>query len=50
MVHACNPSYSGSRDKEARSLNPPQANNVKDPISKKPFTKKGRGLVEWLKV
>jgi hypothetical protein len=47
-AHACNPSYSGGRDQEDRSLKPARANSLRDSISKKPFTKKG--LVEWFKV
>jgi hypothetical protein len=46
VAHACNPSYSGGRDQEDRSSKPAQANSSRDPISKKPITKKG--LVEWL--
>jgi hypothetical protein len=44
VAHACNPSYSGSRDQEDCGLKPAQANTY----LKKPFTK--IGLVEWLKV
>jgi hypothetical protein len=41
VVHACNPSYSGGRDQEDHGL-PAQANNSRDPISKKnPITKDG---------
>jgi hypothetical protein len=45
---AYNPSYSGARDQEDRSLKPAGANILPDPILKKRFTK--IGLVEWLKV
>jgi hypothetical protein len=41
VAHACNPSYSGGRDQEDHSLKPSQANSLRDPISKKPFTEKG---------
>jgi hypothetical protein len=43
---ACAPSYSW--DTKDLCLKPFWANSVRDPISKKPITKKG--LVEWLKV
>jgi hypothetical protein len=33
--------YSGGRDQEDLGSKPAQANNFRDPISKKPFTKKG---------
>jgi hypothetical protein len=36
------------RDLEDRGSKPAKANRPQNPISKKPFTKKG--LVEWLKV
>jgi hypothetical protein len=48
VAHACNPSYSGSRDHKGRSSKPAQPNSSWGPIFKKPFTKKV--LVEWLKV
>jgi hypothetical protein len=48
VAHSCNPSYSGGKDQEDCGSKPAQANSSQDPISKKPFTKKG--LVEWLKV
>jgi hypothetical protein len=48
VAHTWNPSYSGGRDQEDRSLKPAWANNSRDPILKKPNTKKG--LMEWLKV
>jgi hypothetical protein len=48
VAHACDPSYSGGRNQEDHGSKPAWANSLQDPISKKPFTKKG--LVEWLKV
>jgi hypothetical protein len=48
VAHTCNPSHSGGRDQEDHSLKPTWAISSRDPILKKPFTKKG--LVEWLKV
>jgi hypothetical protein len=36
MAHVCNPSYSGGRDQEDRSLKPAWGNSSQDPISKKP--------------
>jgi hypothetical protein len=47
VAHACNPSYSGGRDKEDHGLKPAWANSSQDAISKKSITKKG--LVEWIK-
>jgi hypothetical protein len=41
MVPACNPSYSGGRDQEDHGSKPAWANNSRDPILKKPFTKQG---------
>jgi hypothetical protein len=41
MAHSCNPSYSGGRDQEYQNSKPAQANRSRDPILKKPFTKKG---------
>jgi hypothetical protein len=34
VAHACDPSYSGSRDQEDRVSKPAWANSSKDPISK----------------
>jgi hypothetical protein len=48
VAHACNPSYSGGRDREDCGLKPAQANSSARPYLEKPFTK--IGLVEWLKV
>jgi hypothetical protein len=39
--HAYNSSYLGGRDQEDLSSKPAQANNLRNPISKKPFTKMG---------
>jgi hypothetical protein len=40
-IHACNPSYSGGRDQEDHGSKPALPNSLRDPISKKPITKKG---------
>jgi hypothetical protein len=48
VAHTFNPSYSGDRDQKDRGSKPAGANNLQNPISKKPITKKE--LVEWLKV
>jgi hypothetical protein len=48
VAPAYNPSYSGGRDQEDNSSKIAPVNSCRDPISKKPITKKG--LVEWLKV
>jgi hypothetical protein len=40
VAHTCNPSYSGGRDQEDLSSKPAWANNPRDPILKKPITKK----------
>jgi hypothetical protein len=48
VAHACNPSYSGSREQEDRGLRPTQAKSPLRPYLKNSFTK--IGLVEWLKV
>jgi hypothetical protein len=39
VAHTYNPSYSGGRDQEDRSLKPAQANSSQDPISKTPSQK-----------
>jgi hypothetical protein len=44
-AHTCNPSYSGGRDQEDHSLRSAQANGSRDPVSKKPITKKRAGGV-----
>jgi hypothetical protein len=41
VAHTCNPSYSEGRDQEDHSVKPAQGNSSRDPILKKPFTKKG---------
>jgi hypothetical protein len=41
VAHACNPSYSGGRDQEDHGLKPARANSFRDPILRKPITKKG---------
>jgi hypothetical protein len=41
VTHACNPSFSGGRNQEDRGSKPAQVNSLWDPISKKPFIKKG---------
>jgi hypothetical protein len=47
VVHTCNPSYSGGRHQEDHGSKSAQTNSLKDPILKKPITKKG--LVELVK-
>jgi hypothetical protein len=42
VAHACNPSYSGSRDQEDHVLKPAWESSSQDPILKKPITKKKR--------
>jgi hypothetical protein len=39
VAHTCNPSYSGGRDQENRSLKPVQAKSSQDPILKNPSQK-----------
>jgi hypothetical protein len=41
VAHTCDPGYSGGRDQEDHGLKPAQANSCRDPISKRPITKKG---------
>jgi hypothetical protein len=48
VTHTCNSSYSEGRNQEGSGSKPTWANSLRDPISKKPITKKG--LVEWLKL
>jgi hypothetical protein len=43
VTHTCNPSYSGGRDQEDQGSKSTQANSSRDPISKKPITKKTGG-------
>jgi hypothetical protein len=45
VVHACNPNYSGGRD---RGLKPARASSSREPVLKKTHHKKE--LVEWLMV
>jgi hypothetical protein len=37
----CNPSYSGDRDQEDQGSKPGPANSLRDPLQRKPNTKKG---------
>jgi hypothetical protein len=46
VAHSCNPSYSGGRDQEDRSLKSAQANSWRDPISKNTITKNWAGGVD----
>jgi hypothetical protein len=48
VAYAYNPSYSGGRDQEDRSLKPVWTNSLQNPISQNPSQKKV--LVERLKV
>jgi hypothetical protein len=48
VTHPVNLATPGSKDQENRSSKPAWANSLRDPISKKPFTK--IELVKWLKV
>jgi hypothetical protein len=48
VAHACNPSYSGSRDQEDRGSKPSPTNSSAKPYLKKSFTK--ISPVEWLRV
>jgi hypothetical protein len=45
VAHAYNPSYSGGRHQEDRSLKPALANSLRDPILKNPITKNWAGGV-----
>jgi hypothetical protein len=40
VAHTCNPSYVGGRGQEDHSPKPAKANSLRDPISKRPNTKK----------
>jgi hypothetical protein len=40
VAHTCNPNYPGRRDQEVGRSKPDRANSPRDPISKKPITKK----------
>jgi hypothetical protein len=49
VAHVCNPSYSGGRDQEDRTVqSQSQVKSLWGPISEKPTTKKRQ--MEWLKV
>jgi hypothetical protein len=41
VAQACNPTYSGGRDQEDQDSKPALENSLRDPILKKPITKKG---------
>jgi hypothetical protein len=41
VAHAWNPSYLGGTEQEDCGLKPASANSSRDPILKKPITKKG---------
>jgi hypothetical protein len=45
-AHAYNPSYSGGRDQEDRSLKPAQANSSRNLILKNPSQKRAGGLAQ----
>jgi hypothetical protein len=45
-AHVCNPSYSGGRDQEDGGSKTAQANSLRDPSSKKPFTKRAGGVAQ----
>jgi hypothetical protein len=44
VAHACNTSYSGSRDQEDHGSKPAWANSPQDPISKKTSQKRAGGV------
>jgi hypothetical protein len=44
VAHTCNPTYSAGKNQEDGSLKPAQANNLRDPISEIPNTKKDGGV------
>jgi hypothetical protein len=46
VAHGYNPSYSGGKDQEARSLKPAQVNNSGDPISKHLSQKRAGGVAQ----
>jgi hypothetical protein len=39
VAHACNPSYSGGRDREDQGSKPAQTSSLRDPILKHPITR-----------
>jgi hypothetical protein len=49
VAHACNPSYSGSRDQEDHRSKLAQANSWRDPSQKKKSHHR-KGLGVWVKV
>jgi hypothetical protein len=49
VAHACNPSYSGGRDLEDRSLKSAWENGSRDPISKNPSQKGAGGVAQALR-
>jgi hypothetical protein len=46
VAHACNLSYSGSRDQEDYGWKPAWANSSRDPILKIPITKRAGGVAQ----
>jgi hypothetical protein len=48
LAHACNPSYSGSRDQEDCFLKPEGANSLRDHISKKKNNRKTKPLLDGI--
>jgi hypothetical protein len=46
MAHACNLSYSGGKNQEARGSKPVLANSPRDPISKIPSQKRADGVTQ----
>jgi hypothetical protein len=46
VVHTYNSSYSGGRDQEDCHSKPDQASSLREPILKKPITKKVGGVVQ----
>jgi hypothetical protein len=46
VAHIYNPSYSGDRDQEDRGSKPAWGNISRDPILKKPFTKRADGVAQ----
>jgi hypothetical protein len=46
VAHTCNPSYSGGRDWEDRSLRPALANGSRDSILKNPSQERAGGMAQ----
>jgi hypothetical protein len=46
VSHTCTPSYSGDREQEDHGSKPARANSLRDPISKKPITKRVDGVAQ----